>query len=83
MVNSVNEGSSLEAGLNLSNSNSRFLLLPERLTHSLVDLVLLRYFIVIRLAVTAQHVFFLEMPTLQTLAISAATLSEIEETVFW
>ena len=83
VVNSVKEGSPLEAGLNLSNSNSRFLFLPERFTHSLVDLVLLRYFIVIRLAVTAQHIFFLEVPTLQTLTISATTLSEIEETAFW
>lgn len=83
VVNSVIEGSPLEAGLNLSDSNSRFLLLSERFTHSLVYLILLRYFIGIRLAVAAQHVFFLEVPTLQTLAISGATLSEIEETTFW
>ena len=83
MVNSVIEGSPLEAGLNLSDSNSRFLLLSERFTHSLVYLILLRYFIGIRLAVAAQHVFFLEVPTLQTLAISGATLSELEETTSW
>jgi len=83
VVHGVIEGCSLEPWLDLGDSNSHFLLFPERLTQSLVDLILLRYFMVIRREVAGKHIFFLKVPTLLTFTISAITLPKIEETTFW
>ena len=81
LIDSAREGHSLKAGLCLSDSNSSFFLLPERLTMIVVDCILLRYSVAIGLVKIDHHVFFLHVPIFHTRPIFPTTLPEIEKVV--
>jgi hypothetical protein len=65
----------------LSDSESTFSLLAERLVAQVVEFWLLRYFNELILTITSDHVFFFEMTTPIDLTISVVILSKLKEAI--